>query len=944
MVALTRGKFDDLTALVAVGVLEVAVDDKLDGTLSDIATEANFPYRPRATWPTRDAVLHFSAPAVLAADGAARIPAIQDDTAQLGLTDITLNMQTGAYAGGVIKINGATTASPLTLPSMAQNQYGRVVFVQLSDGSIDSSWSSACASYGVLPNPGTLLASLDGNPVCVIDLQQTTSGTSNTYKTADSTTDIVEPAVGGNPRIWRFGSGSGVGGGATDFVLQKSVSLPASTVTIKKGRWKTADGKHLISGNVSADSPVNISLALTDIIATPAASTTHWLYIDLNAVTTSVTLSDTGDVAYPVYLASQFSLLTYGPSSGKVNPKRFIEVGHIKTPASTTWVGSVVGSSPYRLHSDLSAFVPIPEEFPYQTTTVSVALTVPHGLSGEPQLVQCYFYDASLGYKSALDISAHLISKDATNLVLNTGMLTFDTSDYFEVKAIFLPKVANSFMCATTNFKSSWFTGTGTTTVPHGLVNMDEIASYEVQEWDVTNTKRRNINRDALVINFDSTNFYLDWTGLSPTSTLQYRVVTGGTALPTASPIARTNQYTFTDMVSLTTSTTSYPLDIVNDEIGPISIMQMVASNKWQSVPAPDTVYAEKVGAIWYLRGSLSELACTPTEPVKITVGTTSPMMTTYPSILKYSALGQTISSVGTAGQLKQGHVLSAKSFTSLTGLYCWPLVSDLVDIIGAKTLTGSGVAFTASGIRGGSNNCITATAGSAALQSTDFTRASDTSSFAASLWAYLPWTSANMTGLLGGDGAVGADSCWELIANVGTLLFISNTTAGGGGAGARVTYLTIPVSFTDNSWHHIGLRYDGANVAVFVDGALVASAVVATIRLPSSGSGTRFNFGNSVGCNTNITGKFMCGTYQKNVAPSDIDMKKLASTRIDHNTLLPASRQSWFFNHYASGVAPVSELSGSNIILDKSDSSSAFVDFSNLDSTDKVDMKLLDL
>jgi hypothetical protein len=40
----------------------------------------------------------------------------------------------------------------------------------------------------------------------------------------------------------------------------------------------------------------------------------------------------------------------------------------------------------------------------------------------------------------------------------------------------------------------------------------------------------------GLVLNFDGTNFYVDWSGFSPTATLQYQIIAGGSALPQSLP------------------------------------------------------------------------------------------------------------------------------------------------------------------------------------------------------------------------------------------------------------------------------------------------------------------------------------------------------------------------------------------------------------------------
>ena len=86
-------------------------------------------------------------------------------------------------------------------------------------------------------------------------------------------------------------------------------------------------------------------------------------------------------------------------------------------------------------------------------------------------------------------------------------------------------------------FTSPWYTSTATTTVAHGLTNLDQISGYEVQEWNVTSGIRQTIDRSSLVTGFDSTNINLDWTGLTPTVNLKYRVILLGN-IPTRPVIA----------------------------------------------------------------------------------------------------------------------------------------------------------------------------------------------------------------------------------------------------------------------------------------------------------------------------------------------------------------------------------------------------------------------
>ena len=316
--------------------------------------------------------------------------------------------------------------------------------------------------------------------------------------------------------------------GDSSFKLQ---SLTGTTVKIKKGKYKIADGRVLATGNISSDSPVDINIDLSNILASPAASTTYWLCIDLGEIGTAVILSDTGQKVYKIYQDSQFIVTTDHIDS--INPQRYIPIGTLKTGASTAWTNATIETAAYRIHAPLSAFLPAIESYRATHSSASTK-TVTHGLSHTPQIIELKFWDDSASVLTPMDASSYVTDVTDSDVDFDFSSLTFAANDYVDISIHYLPNIGNFLVAQSTNFKSGWMDSTSTTTLAHGLVDMDDIASYEVQEWDVTNDKRKNIDRSSLVKNFDDTNFYLDWTGLSPSSTLQYRVVTGGTALPHA--------------------------------------------------------------------------------------------------------------------------------------------------------------------------------------------------------------------------------------------------------------------------------------------------------------------------------------------------------------------------------------------------------------------------
>lgn len=923
--ALSRGFTDEIKMLVAEAIIGAAKDELLSSVLSKIAKHFDTPVRLSAS-ATPDALLNISANEVEAGDGAAKIsPPIEDASGTFVAT--TINFQTGSVAGGTIKIDGAA----FSLPTGTVGRFRRLCLTLLGDGTLAAKFSAEQATFGNLETAASLFSQMDGLAIGYIDLE--CDNVTGKYRTAGSATAIIENKAGVNRRIFRYGAGSGTGGGGDSSFKLTAVS--GSTVRLKKGKWNINNKYLLISGNVTTDVPANVDIDLASILASPAATTLYWLCIDLNTMTEAA-LTDNGQVVMKVYQASQFVLLARDLHD--INTDRFIPVGTCLT-VGANWTNVVVKTIPPRFNSPLGAMINAIQTYVGTISSAAASNVLPHGLGIEPQIVLAFFNDASTGKKSALDLSSMLVTKGATNIEINTAMLTFDTSDMVEIQAFAVPKAANGFLSSNTQFKSDWFTGTGTTTVAHGLVDMDEIASYEVQEWDVTNNKRRNISRDALVVNFNATNFYLNWAGITPSATMKYRVVTGGTALPTAVPFAKRNQYLFTDIASLTPTTTAYPLDIVNDEVGPLQIMQMVASNKWQSVPVPDTVFAEKVGSQWYLRGDLSLIGGVSSgNPVKISVQTTAPMLTAYPSILKYSLLGQAAGNVGSAGQIRQFHQRSAKSFRTAESVArsWWNLLANLNDGSGnARTLTSSGSFGGTSGPFG--DAALIVTNQTATAQGAFFAPAVGVARSVGALLRAADWTPASIMGLL---AVYGSDKSWELYCAVNGDLVLSATTTANGGATYNLSATLPNPGFVDGSIHALDVVYDGAKMVLFVDGKRSTCEIAITdLRVPA-GTVTFFIGGSPLGV-INLTGHIREPYFDNAVAYSDVDIAKLAATRIDHNANLPANRQDWRFNHYAAGVAPCSDLQG--IVLDKADQNSLFVDLSGCDPTDKIDAKLFD-
>jgi len=195
---------DQIVVNVALPVTRQAAGVTGDAFLPAFDQNLDSPMRLYASNPS-DAFLHFQAQQFQTSDGTGKsVPPISSQIPSVPSS--TVNFQTQATTG-------ATFVIPFPATDTVGN-YLRLGFTLLSSGTIQALFSSA-ATLSALANPGTLFIN-GGIPLGWIDLQ-CTSGTAPTkYKTAGSTTSIIENAVGGVSRIVAFGSGGGGSGGTGD--------------------------------------------------------------------------------------------------------------------------------------------------------------------------------------------------------------------------------------------------------------------------------------------------------------------------------------------------------------------------------------------------------------------------------------------------------------------------------------------------------------------------------------------------------------------------------------------------------------------------------------------------------------------------------------------------------------------------------------------------------
>jgi hypothetical protein len=568
------------------------------------------PLRIFATHPTADTKLNIGKNLVELGDGAGQSSGPGDDLIN-SFVDTTIDMQDGSVTGGTVKLLGGT----FSLPAGTVGQFRRLVLVYQSElNQLDVNFSAEAASVAALTNPGALFADLDADAlVGWVDLECT--DVAGKYKTAGSATAIVENKVGSDLRINRFGSGSGAGGkGDTSFKLQ---SITGSVAKVKKGKYKIANTSFLISGNVTEDKPADINVDLANILTTPAATTLYWLCIDLGQIVTSVAMSDTKQVLYPVYQDSEFKLLTQDYAD--INKDRYVPIGTVYA-VNAAWDASVVVETiAYRPHEPLSSWIAYVD---YKNDTHSTAglKTVTHSWGVKPTNIFLEFYDNSSGLTTPLANQNYVTDITDADVDFNFGSLTFDSGDYVAIRLEYAPQIANALAVQTRRYESPWWAASPGASVAHGLSDKYDIASYVVLRRDKSTGDLSHEQGSNPVSRWDDDNIYFNWTPFD-FATYDYKVITGSTSIPQLFQPAKKNKYEFTATGQLTTSTTSYPLDLEDEEeIVDIRGLQKIGGN-WQPVSLVGVAYVEDVAGVFYLRGDIdSALTPSGTNPVRILV------------------------------------------------------------------------------------------------------------------------------------------------------------------------------------------------------------------------------------------------------------------------------------------------------------------------------------
>lgn len=224
---LTKGFTDELKMLNAESIMGASANELLHNTIARIAKQTDAPVRLYAS-ATPDALLNIAANLIEMGDGAGKsTPPVDGLIGSFVAT--TVNMQTGAVSGGTVNM---LAGGSFALPASTLNYYRRLCLTLLSDGTLQANFSAESSSTGGLTNAGTLFAAMSGMPCGYIDLQ--CDDILGKYRTAGSSSAIIENKVGSYYPIIRFGAGAGTAFGAVGSIQTLDGNKTAAAGTSPK--------------------------------------------------------------------------------------------------------------------------------------------------------------------------------------------------------------------------------------------------------------------------------------------------------------------------------------------------------------------------------------------------------------------------------------------------------------------------------------------------------------------------------------------------------------------------------------------------------------------------------------------------------------------------------------------------------------------------------------
>lgn len=305
-------------------------------------------------------------------------------------------------------------------------------------------------------------------------------------------------------------------------------------------------------------------------------------------------------------------------------------------------------------------------------------------------------------------------------------------------------------------------------------------------------------------------------------------------------------------------------------------------------------------------------------------------------SPIVYTLTKQLVGSIGSSSQIRAGHILDSNSFPSFTTeTSFWNLRANANDgTSNARNLTNNGsTPFTATDLFGAASLAASLNGTSQYFSSTSTFLAPGDSNHSFGAWfKATDWTPSAVVTLIGQWNVTGNNRSIRVQLDTSGDLKVFTSTDGTANTSSSFT-----PSFTDNTWHHIALRYvASSNTAyLYVDGVQVLAHVAAgNIFTPASAV---FSIGAS-----GAGAEFFAGSIEEAFFTTDTltdaEIRKLSTYRFDHSKNVPIANQLWTFNHYSGATGYATVLSSA--IYDMY-VNSIYVDFIDLDPTDSVEGKL---
>ena len=297
-------------------------------------------------------------------------------------------------------------------------------------------------------------------------------------------------------------------------------------IYIRGGPVELDDGNAILFGSGFEGIREEIPINLSALEGSPVANTTYYLYADISSATSQV-VGDTGREMLAINSTSQFKLLVTPPN--QIDRYNNLYLATIRFGASS-WnpIGDGSENNSFRIWPRNNSWKNIPEQNTAQYTTAATHTFV-HGLSGKPDRVSLRYNDGST--EVVLDAASFVVDITDIDVDLDFTGFTFAGGDYIEVIAEYNPYRADYVISEKNQYTSAWLDSTSVTQLTHNLGSAEAIKNVVVLEHDVTADTYRTIELSSIVQSWDDTNINLIWSGFTPSATLRYQVIAGGTAL-----------------------------------------------------------------------------------------------------------------------------------------------------------------------------------------------------------------------------------------------------------------------------------------------------------------------------------------------------------------------------------------------------------------------------